>query len=782
MAGLPVTTELKLRRSLVHRQHDMKRLADGEDLNDALLDFFVKLGQAVIPCGGLEGGHPSVAYLGSLFYDMLRKGGTEDGRVSHANVANWAKRRLGQGGLFFDGIGALAVPVNETLHDNQGRKALKEKHWWLALLLNPRGGSRPQDEEDVALLCLDSVARAETRFDPPVRAFKQCNPGYPLEVTSLYRQGFAAFLRFRARGDGTCGPLPDPRKSRLIAGGRECSKAHAILTTEQRGGNRIAGLIEGTLEFDLDSSVRTCGEYTFEFGEPGTYSPAVRLNVHRTPGPVQKEVAHLLAGYVSKEWELSEAGRQDASLPAEYDASRLELRLPDAPQQETANDCGYFILEQILLALQLTPDGFRTLARASTGMVTALPWPSQKQVKSRKAKLREALHALFEAADRMLNDDVEVLLKSYPALRKQVQAAMWDGPRFSEAVRTLASMSLPHQEFTLADLDSMSTKTLRTLCTQRGVLPYGTVERANLIQVLTPLASKPAPPEQPEAPAPPVPPAQPASNGSLSELLAQQAEEPAAKRPRTAAPEHLGQIRFTHADLQTMPLKTLRGLCLQHKVLPACALERADFVRALGPLTVAAPPGCGDEAVAKAESEGAGVAEDPAKDLAQRKARWARAAGEHLAGVKFEALDLEVMPLKTLKALCVQHRVQPACAVERADFVRALVPLAGVPAPGGAEAPAPAVQAAAAQAGGPKAAPAAAKEPPRRDYSKFLGAMKPNFTAADLEGMPDTTLRTLCIQHGALPAGEPQRPALLAALLLLAVPPRGQKFVHVVDE
>eukprot|EP00444_Apocalathium_aciculiferum_P067747 CAMPEP_0183573330 /NCGR_PEP_ID=MMETSP0371-20130417/130723_1 /TAXON_ID=268820 /ORGANISM="Peridinium aciculiferum, Strain PAER-2" /LENGTH=111 /DNA_ID=CAMNT_0025783289 /DNA_START=69 /DNA_END=400 /DNA_ORIENTATION=- len=111
MAALPRTQELRLRRSSVHRHHDVKRLDDGEDLNDALLDFFVKLGQAVIPCGGLEGGFrgfPSVAYLGSLFHDILRKGGVTDGRTGHANVANWARRRLGEGGLFFDGIGALA--------------------------------------------------------------------------------------------------------------------------------------------------------------------------------------------------------------------------------------------------------------------------------------------------------------------------------------------------------------------------------------------------------------------------------------------------------------------------------------------------------------------------------------------------------------------------------------------------------------------------------------------------------------------------------------------------
>mmetsp|Transcript_13097 Transcript_13097/g.37367 ORF Transcript_13097/g.37367 Transcript_13097/m.37367 type:complete len:803 (-) Transcript_13097:86-2494(-) len=802
MAGLPTTSELKLRRSLVHRHYDVKRLDDGEDLNDALLDFFVKLGQAVIPCGGLEGGHPSVAYLGSLFYDMLRKGGTTDGRVSHASVANWAKRRLGQGGLFFDGMGALAVPVNETLRDsNSGPKQLKEKHWWLALLLNPRGGSRPRDEEDLGMLCLDSVARAETRPEPPVRATRHGCPGYWVEVTNLYRQGFAAFLRIRARGDGSAGPLPDPRKSRLLAGGREFARCYCTLTQEQRGGHGSPGFLEGVLEFDLDSAQRTCGEYTLEFGEPGSYGPPLRLTVRREPSSYQREVAHLLGGYVAKEWELGAEACSPGGPAKDYEAERVgeAVRLPDVPQQETANDCGFFILEMILLALQLTPEGFRTLARASTNMITTLPWPSQKQIKTRKAKLRDAVTALFEAADQMLSDDVEVLLKSYPELRKRVQAAMWDGPRFSEAVRTLASVSLPQQDFTLAELDGMPTKALCALCTQRGVLPPGTVERSHLLQVLAPLAQRArdlAPEPSPEVPPRDAKVAE--ANGTKapppSAPLAQQeeaaSEEPAAKKARTA-PEHLGEMRFSRMDLEAMPLKTLKGLCIQHKVFPACALERADFIKALGPLATDAAalgnagPGP-KEAPGRPESNSTIPTVDPAEDLAKRKARWAELAGKHLTGVRFEAVDLQVMPLKMLKALCVQHRASPACAVERADFVKALTPKVGVPAPGGQEAEPVGQPPTSAPGGVGKYGQKASKEPVRKDFSKFLGAMKPNFTVADLEEMPDTTLRTLCIQHGALPIGEPSRDALLVGLRRLAIPPAGRKaapeVVEVVDE
>ena len=47
----------------------------------------------------------------------------------------------GKGGLFADEVGALAVPVNELLRDYMGRQ--QEKHWWLALLVNPTGRLRP---------------------------------------------------------------------------------------------------------------------------------------------------------------------------------------------------------------------------------------------------------------------------------------------------------------------------------------------------------------------------------------------------------------------------------------------------------------------------------------------------------------------------------------------------------------------------------------------------------------------------------------------------------------
>jgi len=198
--------------------------------------------------------------------------------------------------------------------------------------------------------------------------------------------------------------------------------------------------------------------------------------------------------------------------------------------------------------------------------------------------------------------------------------------------------------------------------------------------------------------------------------------------------------------------------------------------------------------VTKLAPEDAGAATAAAPPLApetmdERKARWARAVGEHLAGMRFEEEDLEVMPLKILRSLCMQHKVLPSCAVERADFVRALRPCVG----GSPAAMPAATTAAASQSNGVSSArlvngsavPATAngksngthgepprKEPPRKDFSRFLGAAKPNFTQADLEDMPESTLRTLCIQHGVLPPGDSGRNVLRGALAKVALPRR----------
>lgn len=440
--------ELTFRRASVHLVHDVKCLEDGADLNDALLDFFVKLGQALIPEGGLNGRKPPVAYLGSHFYTTLIKGGATDGNAGHANVANWATRRLGAGGLFADDVGALAVPVNETLRDDKGEDM--GKHWWLALLLNlssPRSSPVPNgsDAEDSnVLLFLDSYSRADITFDPPRRANLQnrgeaASAAYVAEVRSLSRAGCHALVRLRAQGDGSAGPLGEPRGSVMRVGDRDFRSPTAELTADSMGGDGQPGMVDGYLHFELDSEANVSGEHTLEYAGMGLFGPPLRLRMTRTITNFQRQVARFLRGYLHKEWALR-AG-QEAPPPEDEDAHEQATRLPDVPQQETANDCGYFILEHIFQVLQLAPKTLKWLSRASVEDMSSLPWPSQEEVTRRKDKLREGLGAMFEAAQRYRVSDVEVLLKKDADLRETLHNTFHDNEAFAEAALRLEARS-----------------------------------------------------------------------------------------------------------------------------------------------------------------------------------------------------------------------------------------------------------------------------------------------------------------------------------------------------
>merc|ERR1712232_133173 len=153
--GGPVS-ELTYRRATINL-NDAARLDEGEDLNDATLDFFAKLGQALIPKGG-DSATP-VAYLGSLFHKQLTSAFANSGEEGWKNVQNWAKRKAG--GLFKSQYAAFSVPINEDLKDDKGNDA--GNHWWLALVLNPPGAAKG---EPCSVMCLDSMQRREKQFSP----------------------------------------------------------------------------------------------------------------------------------------------------------------------------------------------------------------------------------------------------------------------------------------------------------------------------------------------------------------------------------------------------------------------------------------------------------------------------------------------------------------------------------------------------------------------------------------------------------------------------------------
>merc|ERR1712070_271079 len=145
------------------------------------------------------------------------------------------------------------------------------------------------------------------------------------------------------------------------------------------------------------------------------------------PTNFQAEVSKFLGGYLEREQQSSLNGKPRPQDKAGAVHVESGICLPGVPQQENGHDCGFFILEQILRALQLTPDALRELAQASSVEIAMLPWPSQKQVYRRKSKLREAMAALFAEARKLKSGDVDAMLKQDPGLRAKIRTALKEG-------------------------------------------------------------------------------------------------------------------------------------------------------------------------------------------------------------------------------------------------------------------------------------------------------------------------------------------------------------------
>ncbi|CAK9073866.1 unnamed protein product [Durusdinium trenchii] len=728
---------------------------------------------------------------------MLQKGHASDGRQGHSNVANWAKRRLGKGGLFADEVGALAVPVNELLRDYMGRQ--QEKHWWLALLVNPRGAC-PKDgpvTEHVSVSCLDSFARTGMRYKPPRRALKMeketRNEAYFVEVSSFSRSGFVALINFRAQGDGSLGPLLDPRLSRLEFGHRVIKEPELDLKVRNYGDHGVPGVLEGTLEFAFDSSTRICGEYTLHYAGVAEYKrlgevlwivqqmvegsrlfevkleqgPPLKLELRREPNQSQQQAARLLGGYCGKECEIHAPADGQ---PYADEKVAAGLQLPDTPQQEipieSAHDCGFFILEQVLRLLQLTPTALRSLASKSTEEIASLPWPAQREVVKRKKKLREVTADLFVASRRQNTSDVEVLLKNDEILRKKLLLAMWEGPYFARAVANVIGMdpgplpeipTLPKEEERQAkEEESEESSSERSSSRARSSSPLGRSARESSSS----------------------------SRGKKRKTRrsASRASEPKrrrhheghghASRPHVARPPPAPS--FTKDDLQGYPSKTLRNMCVQYKVLPIGMVERTDLLKALEPLAVvkSASSSCataraverhdvdriGWEDANRSQRTSETRAEDPVQGFGFGS-RWDRdsprsgASGHFLTlrnqrlpelygsrpgnGVRsdlpsFTTADLDTMPISKLKMYCIQFGRLPSGSLEKSDLKKALLPLAKV-------APKPVT-------------PAVVKK------------VLPSFTLEELQTMPISKLKNICLQYGRMPHGPVERTDLVSLL------------------
>jgi len=401
-------SELSFRRAIINLA-DAGRLGEGEDLNDAILDFFIRLGQSLIP----KEGEPEapVSYLGSIFWKQLRSAYATSGEDGWKNVQNWAKRKAG--GLFKNNYGAFAVPINEDLKDDKGQDA--GNHWWLALVLNPPGGAKG---EPMAVMCLDSMQRRNKVYDPPIRSELMGSVHkYTLEITEVEQAGYLIIITFDARGDGSFGPLPRPEMSRLMVDGYACTEPTLGLKINMPGDDHVPGRFQGTLTFALDGRCRS-SSFELRYSHEG-YSPIKIEFDPFTLTRLQKDVSRYLGGYLAKEWDMNGPTK---SLRFEKQSARALVA--DVYQQENLNDCGVYVLENTLRALSLRREFLRSMAEASPQVLKSYPWPSQQDITARKFKLKGIVARLFAAAAEKGTSDVEKLMKDDPTLRQEVTQSL----------------------------------------------------------------------------------------------------------------------------------------------------------------------------------------------------------------------------------------------------------------------------------------------------------------------------------------------------------------------
>jgi len=300
----------------------------------------------------------------------------------------------------------------------------------------------------------------------------------------------------------------------------------------------------------------------------------------------------------------------------------------------------------------LTPAALRELAQASSVEIAMLPWPSQKQVFRRKAMLRDAVSDLFAAARKSGSGDVEQLLKADEGLKTKIREALreggpsfmkgyerwaagdWDlSPSPSRSRSPIRSKSAPMKSRSRSQETSRSNEKAKKKGKKRRKRQYSSSESSSEYRGRKRNKRR----------------SRSSSRSERSESRGtnvQPAVQPGKAQP-TSQP--VQQQRYTEADLASKSVAALRALCVHHAVLPAGIVERGDLTKALAPWVVPAAP---------------------------RLSPPAAKAANPIASKIFTRTDLEGMTSKALRDLCKQRGVLPTGAVERAELLQALVPLA----------------------------------------------------------------------------------------------------------
>ena len=169
------------------------------------------------------------------------------------------------------------------------------------------------------------------------------------------------------------------------------------------------------------------------------------------------------------------------------------------------------------------------------------------------------------------------------------------------------------------------------------------------------------------------------------------------------------------------------------QVLPPGMVERTDLLKALERLAI----------VKNAIPAGTAAA--------------ARAVGERLSNGRpdlpsFTTDELDTMPISKLKMFCIQFGRLPSGSLEKSDLKKALAPLAK-----------PSTKPA--FTGNGTTSNASHSHASHHHKKRAL----PSFSAAELDSMPISRLKSYCIQYGKMPHGPVERTDLVALLRPFAV-------------
>jgi len=404
-------TEIIFNRSPVTLT-DSARLQDGNDLNDALLDFFMKLGTAIVAA---DVKNPCVYSLSSLFYGKLSGDGSKSGEEGWENVKSWT-RRIKPGLLSYP---AIAVPINEVLTDPDDKKKVLGRHWWLALVLNPENAARGKTS---TVICIDSMKRRVTGFEPATKYYKKESlMSYSIEVTKIEQAAHRLWVYFDCAGDGSHGPLPDPRSSTLQVDKADVVRNPELALTINNNVPGQPGRYEGQLEFALDGR---CKASNFDFHYcPGFGFDEIPLQFDAFHlSKMQKNVTRMLGGFLKKEWD--KEGHK-----ASFDKKKVRAAMVNAPQQENLYDCGVFVLENVLCILQEGKSYVDKISDDPTNEAVAR-WVGQAEVRHRRKRLVDCLMICFGACARMGTTDLNKVLEEDADVKEQVKACLTDLPDY----------------------------------------------------------------------------------------------------------------------------------------------------------------------------------------------------------------------------------------------------------------------------------------------------------------------------------------------------------------